>query len=535
MRWTSQGSLSLTRRLSAASMLALAAGFAATPALAQDEGDTIGQPGEEGDTVANADENDESIVVTGFRQSLTAAINAKREDTGIVDVIKAEDIAKFPDTNLAESLQRIPGVAITATPAKAARSPCAALAATSRACASTASRRWPPPAAPTARAAPTAAAASTSTSSRRSCSTRSRCARARRPKSTRARSARPSTCRPPRPFDYRRLRRGGLGARCGYNDLSRDWDRPAPGLPASPTLSRRPLGVLLSVAYTERPARGRIQHGALGQRRRRRRLVLAGGHGAAEPDGRRRQCGRHAQGVPRLAAPAQHADRRGRIQRGRARRQLPPAPAALRAADARAGPPRRHRVAPGAALDGTLVTVDMLYRNLGPRGRRTFSRRSRSAAPRRRAASRRPACCRPSMRPNGGAAVRQLQRRGHSLGAALRRTEHRVHAAHADDRARVHRPAEAGVAARPAEVAIPQPVQTTTTLDALNVNGYAIDFRGTTACRRSPIRSTSPAPPAAADARRHAAGRHAEPTSRRRRIRIRPQGANNRTTCPRRH
>jgi iron complex outermembrane receptor protein len=48
------------------------------------------------------------VVITGFRASLESALNAKREDSGIVDVIKAEDIAKFPDTNLAESLQRIP-------------------------------------------------------------------------------------------------------------------------------------------------------------------------------------------------------------------------------------------------------------------------------------------------------------------------------------------------------------------------------------------------------------------------------------------
>ena len=54
----------------------------------------------------------DTIVVTGFRASLESALNAKREDAGIVDVIKAEDMAKFPDTNLAESLQRIPGVVI---------------------------------------------------------------------------------------------------------------------------------------------------------------------------------------------------------------------------------------------------------------------------------------------------------------------------------------------------------------------------------------------------------------------------------------
>ena len=53
------------------------------------------------------------IVVTGFRASLAEALNIKRNAAGVVDAIKAEDIAEFPDLNLAESLQRIPGVAIT--------------------------------------------------------------------------------------------------------------------------------------------------------------------------------------------------------------------------------------------------------------------------------------------------------------------------------------------------------------------------------------------------------------------------------------
>jgi len=53
------------------------------------------------------------VVVTGFRASLNSALNTKRASDGIVDVIKAEDIAKFPDANLAESLQRVPGVSLT--------------------------------------------------------------------------------------------------------------------------------------------------------------------------------------------------------------------------------------------------------------------------------------------------------------------------------------------------------------------------------------------------------------------------------------
>ncbi|MDO8379097.1 TonB-dependent receptor [Phenylobacterium sp.] len=54
----------------------------------------------------------DELVVTGFRASLASAIEIKRARTDIVDVINAEDIADFPDLNLAEALQRIPGVAI---------------------------------------------------------------------------------------------------------------------------------------------------------------------------------------------------------------------------------------------------------------------------------------------------------------------------------------------------------------------------------------------------------------------------------------
>ncbi|RYE04344.1 MAG: TonB-dependent receptor [Sphingomonadales bacterium] len=57
-------------------------------------------------------QEDPGIVVTGFRQSLGAAIEVKRNSVSAVDAIVAEDIAKFPDQNLAESLQRIPGVSI---------------------------------------------------------------------------------------------------------------------------------------------------------------------------------------------------------------------------------------------------------------------------------------------------------------------------------------------------------------------------------------------------------------------------------------
>ncbi|MEI9904699.1 MAG: TonB-dependent receptor [Asticcacaulis sp.] len=52
------------------------------------------------------------VVVTGIRSSLRSSMNIKRTAQGVVDSISAEDIGKFPDTNLAESLQRITGVSI---------------------------------------------------------------------------------------------------------------------------------------------------------------------------------------------------------------------------------------------------------------------------------------------------------------------------------------------------------------------------------------------------------------------------------------
>lgn len=64
-------------------------------------------------TIASAQTNDDDeIIVTGIRQSLKASMDVKKNAKGIVDAITAEDIGKFPDTNLAESLQRIPGVSI---------------------------------------------------------------------------------------------------------------------------------------------------------------------------------------------------------------------------------------------------------------------------------------------------------------------------------------------------------------------------------------------------------------------------------------
>ncbi|MGH6652370.1 MAG: TonB-dependent receptor [Sphingopyxis sp.] len=78
--------------------------LAVSPAWAQDAADAAAPA----DEVAPEDE----IVVTGFRASLDKALDVKRDSVSAVDAIVAEDIAKFPDQNLAESLQRIPGITI---------------------------------------------------------------------------------------------------------------------------------------------------------------------------------------------------------------------------------------------------------------------------------------------------------------------------------------------------------------------------------------------------------------------------------------
>ena len=92
--------------VSGSSLLVLAlAATLATPVSASAQAATA--------TATEPDNAVEEVVVTGFRASLASALNIKRQTSGIVDVIKAEDIAKFPDANLAESLQRIPGVSLT--------------------------------------------------------------------------------------------------------------------------------------------------------------------------------------------------------------------------------------------------------------------------------------------------------------------------------------------------------------------------------------------------------------------------------------
>ena len=81
---------------------------AAVPAMAQEAQSAPNAPVKAADAAPEV----QSVVVTGLRASLFSSMNLKRNSDGIVDGIVADDIGKFPDTNLAESLQRISGVSI---------------------------------------------------------------------------------------------------------------------------------------------------------------------------------------------------------------------------------------------------------------------------------------------------------------------------------------------------------------------------------------------------------------------------------------
>lgn len=94
--------------------LALVAGSAiVVPTMASAQDAAPAETAVQADAAAgNPDVAASEIIVTGFRKSLEAALNVKKNSVSAVDAVVAEDIAKFPDQNLAESLQRIPGISI---------------------------------------------------------------------------------------------------------------------------------------------------------------------------------------------------------------------------------------------------------------------------------------------------------------------------------------------------------------------------------------------------------------------------------------
>lgn len=55
----------------------------------------------------------DTVVVTGYRYSIEKSLDQKRNANAVVEVITAEDVGKFPDKNVADALQRVPGVIVT--------------------------------------------------------------------------------------------------------------------------------------------------------------------------------------------------------------------------------------------------------------------------------------------------------------------------------------------------------------------------------------------------------------------------------------
>ena len=90
--------------LSAAIAVALAAATAVpTGALAQEAAESATS-----DTATDLD----AVVVTGYRYAIEQSLEQKRNANAIIEVITAEDVGKFPDKNVADALQRVPGVVI---------------------------------------------------------------------------------------------------------------------------------------------------------------------------------------------------------------------------------------------------------------------------------------------------------------------------------------------------------------------------------------------------------------------------------------
>ena len=102
----SQGNFAAVRRLLGGASLA-AITVALVPAGAAQAQAAAARP-----ATAAATTEVEELVVSGFRGSLQQALNLKKEASVATDAILAEDIGKFPDLNLSESIQRIPGVAL---------------------------------------------------------------------------------------------------------------------------------------------------------------------------------------------------------------------------------------------------------------------------------------------------------------------------------------------------------------------------------------------------------------------------------------
>lgn len=94
------------------SATALAIATLCVPASAQEVKDGATSPSHDSGQDVGTEPSAVEIIVTGIRASLQSAAGRKRSAAIVQDSITQEDLGKFPDANVAESLQRIPGVSI---------------------------------------------------------------------------------------------------------------------------------------------------------------------------------------------------------------------------------------------------------------------------------------------------------------------------------------------------------------------------------------------------------------------------------------
>jgi iron complex outermembrane recepter protein len=73
----------------------------------------IGAPANAQNSQGTGTEEVEEVIVTGIRASMRDALSVKRESIQVLDAISAEDVGDFPDKNIGEAIQRVPGVQIT--------------------------------------------------------------------------------------------------------------------------------------------------------------------------------------------------------------------------------------------------------------------------------------------------------------------------------------------------------------------------------------------------------------------------------------
>jgi len=109
------GPITALHRFAACSILALGITSLAYPQAASTATTTASTTTAAAATTPGATEEPVQLgafVVNGYSASLASSLQAKRESQDNVEVITAEDVGKFPDSNLAESLSHLPGISV---------------------------------------------------------------------------------------------------------------------------------------------------------------------------------------------------------------------------------------------------------------------------------------------------------------------------------------------------------------------------------------------------------------------------------------